>query len=192
MRKVALADILREISGGLDLYLSGLTICTLDMRPMWQHRVLNLRFDAEFDLGNLRERLRYFQLAEATTAFFSFMGSLVVKRARWDAIPFDDLFDRSLWAHVQNIYHDGSGTSHEVSDRLLSRQAGRTIPSWIKAWSIDTRWGTMGTIGWRIRFLARTALRRSISGEWLEMNSRHSGVSLLGKCRSRTKGIMRK
>jgi abequosyltransferase len=65
---------------------------------------MNINADAEFDLGNEHDRLRYFGLAETTTAFFSFMSSLIVKKSRWDAIPLDDDFVGNLWAHVARIF----------------------------------------------------------------------------------------
>lgn len=104
MRKGALANVLEELTLGCDLYLCGLTLCTFDMRPITQHRILRLACDAEFELANEQDRLRYFQDAETTTAFFSFMGSLIVKRSRWDVIPFNEAFDRTLWAHVARIF----------------------------------------------------------------------------------------
>ena len=54
--------------------------------------------------ANEQDRLRYFQLAETTAAFFSFMGSLIIRKSRWDAIPFSEAFDGTLWAHVARIF----------------------------------------------------------------------------------------
>lgn len=104
MREGVLRSVLNEINSGCDAYLCGLTLCALDMKPIMEHRVLNIASDAEFDLGNKQDRLRYFSLAETTTAFFSFMGSLIVKKSKWDAIPFDESFDGSLWAHVARLF----------------------------------------------------------------------------------------
>jgi len=104
MREGALGDVLEKITMGCDLYLCGLTLCTFDMQPIRQHRILRLRCDAEFDLANEQDRLRYFQLAETTAAFFSFMGSLIIRKSRWDAIPFSEAFDGTLWAHVARIF----------------------------------------------------------------------------------------
>ena len=104
MREGALGDVLEKITLGCDLYLCGLTLCTFDMQPIRQHRILRLRCDAEFDLANEQDRLRYFQLAETTAAFFSFMGSLIIRKSRWDAIPFSEAFDGTLWAHVARIF----------------------------------------------------------------------------------------
>lgn len=103
MKENTIVQILKEIDLGFDLYLCGLTLCTLDMQPMWDHRILNIDSDSEFDLGDPQDRLRYFKLAETTTAFFSFMGSLIFKKSRWDKIPLDEAFVGSLWAHVARI-----------------------------------------------------------------------------------------
>jgi len=104
MHQGALRRVLEEIDLGFELYLCGLTLCTREMQPLMQHPVLRLESDAVFDLGNERDRLRYFELAETTTAFFSFMGSLIVKKSKWDATPFDGSFDGSLWAHVARVF----------------------------------------------------------------------------------------
>lgn len=103
MRPGSIDRIFEEIESGLDLYLCGLNICNFDMQLLQQHSVLNCDHDAEFDLGDTESRLRYFRNAATTTAFFSFMGSLVVKRRRWSAIPLNEAFVGSLWAHVARI-----------------------------------------------------------------------------------------
>lgn len=104
MREGALTDVLEQIALGFDLYLCGLTVCTIDMQPITQHRILRLACDAEFELAKEQDRHRYFGLAETTTAFFSFMGSLIVKRSRWNAIPYNEALDGTLWAHVGRIF----------------------------------------------------------------------------------------
>ena len=104
MRPGAIDRIFSEIESGLDLYLCGLNLCTFDMHILRQHSILNINQDAEFDLGDVRDRLRYFRHAATTTAFFSFMGSLIVKRSRWMATPLNEAFVGSLWAHVARIF----------------------------------------------------------------------------------------
>ena len=104
MREGALRDVLKEITLGFDLYLCGLTLCAIDMQPITQRPILRLPCDGEFELGNEQDRRRYFQLAESTIAFFSFMGSVIVKKSRWDAIPFDEAFDGTLYALAARIF----------------------------------------------------------------------------------------
>ena len=104
MKEHAIKTILEEINLGFDIYLCGLTLCTRDMQPIRDHTILDINSDAGFDLSKQEERLIYFKLAQTTTAFFSFMGSLIFKKSRWDAIGIDEAFVGSLWAHVARIF----------------------------------------------------------------------------------------
>jgi abequosyltransferase len=104
MKPDAIARMLEQIESEFDLYLCGLTLCTRDMHPLRDHRVLDMPSDATFDLGREDDRRVYFEHAETTTAFFSFLGSVIFKRARWDAVPLDEDFVGSCWAHVARIF----------------------------------------------------------------------------------------
>jgi abequosyltransferase len=104
MKPGAIQQMLEHIQSGLDVYLCGLTICTRDMHPVKDHRVLAVTSDMTFDLGVEDDRRRYFEHAETTTAFFSFLGSVIFKKARWDAIPLDEDFVGSCWAHVARMF----------------------------------------------------------------------------------------
>lgn len=103
MRPNIIRKVLEEIKGGHDLYLCGLTLCTYEMKPIADHRILNLKSATVFELSNPDERQRYFGLAETTTAFFSFMGSLIIKRTKWMSVPLEEKYIGSLWAHVVRI-----------------------------------------------------------------------------------------
>jgi abequosyltransferase len=100
----AVARMLAEVQSGLDIYLCGLTICTRDMHPVKDHRVLRVSSETTFDLARADDRRFYFEHAETTTAFFSFLGSVIFRKARWDAIPLDEDFVGSCWAHVARIF----------------------------------------------------------------------------------------
>lgn len=104
MKPGAIARILEQIESGLDLYLCGMTLCTCDMRPLKDHPILDISSDMTFDLGRDDDRRIYFERALTTTAFFSFLGSVIFKKARWDAIPLDEAFVGSCWAHVARIF----------------------------------------------------------------------------------------
>jgi len=104
MEPGAVPRILERIREGHDVYLCGLTLCTFDMRPIKQHPILNAPTGAVFDLSNPRERYDYFRRAETTTAFFSFCSSLIFRKSRWDAIPLDEEFVGSCWAHVARFF----------------------------------------------------------------------------------------
>jgi abequosyltransferase len=104
MKPGAIAQVLGQVRSGLDVYLCGLTLCTCDMRPLKDHPVMDARSELVFDLGREDDRRAYFERAETTTAFFSFLGSVIFKKMRWDAIPLDEDFVGSCWAHVARIF----------------------------------------------------------------------------------------
>lgn len=99
----AIQRVLDHLRCGCDLYLCGLTLCTVDMQPVRPHRVARIENEEEFDLGRGGERRSYFARAQTTTAFFSFAGSLIFKRSRWEAAGPAEEFVGSLWAHVARI-----------------------------------------------------------------------------------------
>jgi len=103
MKPDAVRTVLDRIGSGCDLYLCGMTLCGLDMVPLRDHRVAQIPQDREFNLADERERREYFALAQTTTAFFSFAGSLIVRKRSWDAAGPDQSFYGSLWAHVAQI-----------------------------------------------------------------------------------------
>ena len=104
MEPGAITKILEQIREEHDIYLCGLTLCSLDMRPLRRHPVLNAPGGAVFELSAPKERVDYFRRAETTTAFFSFCSSLVFRKSRWDAIPLDEEFVGSCWAHVARFF----------------------------------------------------------------------------------------
>jgi abequosyltransferase len=104
MKPGAISQMLENLDSGCDVYLCGLTLCTLDMQPLGDHRVSRIKAESQFDLSRPRDRRRYFRRAQTTTAFFSFAGSLTFKKSRWDAIGLDEEFVGSLWAHVARFF----------------------------------------------------------------------------------------
>jgi abequosyltransferase len=104
MKPGAMKGMLEHLNSGCDVYLCGLTLCALDMRPLADHRVARIKAESQFDLGQPRDRRRYFRRAQTTTAFFSFAGSLTFKKSRWDEIGLDEQFVGSLWAHVARFF----------------------------------------------------------------------------------------
>jgi abequosyltransferase len=126
MRPDAVAQLLERLRSGADVYLCGLTRCTLDMTPVTEHRVARIAADQEFDLSSERDRRLYFGRAQTTTAFFSFAGSLIIKKERWDAAGPDEEFFGSLWAHVAQIFRMlPSGLRlHYIAVPLLYKREG--------------------------------------------------------------------
>jgi abequosyltransferase len=104
MKPRAIERVLSHIRSQLDIYLCGFTLCTRDLRPIVDHRIVDVRSDTDFDLGDQLDRRRYFERAQTTTAFFSFAGSLIINKARWDSRTLDEDFVGSCWAHVARLF----------------------------------------------------------------------------------------
>ena len=103
MKPEAIARVLGEIESGFDIYVCGLTLCDRDMNVLAEHRVSRASWGATFDLQDAADRQRYFELAETTTALFSFMGSIILRRRRWLEHGLDEGYVGSCWAHVVRI-----------------------------------------------------------------------------------------
>ena len=124
MIRGALDKILRKIQNRKDLYLCGFTRCTIDMKPFARHPILKFPADTEFDLGSVSDRQAYFPGALTTTAFFSYMSSLVIRKDRWDSVDADESFMGSCWGHVARIFRmipDGLRVGFLPEDYLLNR-----------------------------------------------------------------------
>jgi abequosyltransferase len=103
MKAGALRCVLAEIESGLDIYLCGLTLCDKSMRPIVDHTVSSAAWGSVFNLGAVAERVKYFELAQTTTAIFSFMGSIIFCRRRWQEQVLEESYVGSCWAHVVRI-----------------------------------------------------------------------------------------
>ena len=104
MAEGALRRVIEEIRLGLDLYLCGFTLCDFEMRPRIPHPILDAPDGCVYDLGDSRERKDFFERGLTTTAFFSFMSSLVIRKEKWASAEMDDTFVGSCWDHVARLF----------------------------------------------------------------------------------------
>jgi len=104
MKPGAISKILNVIQSGYDLYLCGLTLCTLEMRVLGDFFMSRIDTESVFNLSDKEERLRYFRMAKKTSAFFCFIGSLIVRKSRWDTTILSESFDGTLLAHVARLF----------------------------------------------------------------------------------------
>jgi abequosyltransferase len=101
----AIAKVLKAIDiGGWDIFLTGITLCDLTMRPQRDHSILDCGGSRTFDWSVPEQRADYFRRAQTSTAFFSFMGDLVVRRERWLAAPKTEQFIGSGWMHTAKMF----------------------------------------------------------------------------------------
>lgn len=104
MAEGALEKVFDEIRLELDLYLCGFTLCDFEMHPQKPHPILDAPDGSLYDLGNPRDRRGYFERGLTTTAFFSFMSSLVIRKEKWDCAKMDETFVGSCWDHVARLF----------------------------------------------------------------------------------------
>jgi len=104
MRPGALARMLARLDGGAELLLCGVTYCSLQMEPLFEGEVAQIPGETRFDFSVRDHRLSYFARASTTLAFFSFLGSIVFSRERWEGIGLEERFVGSLFAHVARLF----------------------------------------------------------------------------------------
>jgi abequosyltransferase len=104
MREGALARMLARLDGGAELLLCGVTYCSFEMEPLREGEIAQIPEETRFDFSIREERLGYFARASTTLAFFSFLGSIVFNRERWEEIGLEERFVGSLFAHVGRLF----------------------------------------------------------------------------------------
>ena len=104
MEKGAINYVLNRIKTGDDIYLCGFTECTIDMKPIHKHVMTTARDGSIFDLAIENEREVYFKSAITSSAFFSFIGSLIIKKSKWEKSIDEVNFIGSLWSHVGKVF----------------------------------------------------------------------------------------
>jgi len=100
----ALRRALEMIESGHDVYLSKHLEYKPETKDWREWPVLRISAPTIFDLSDRDRRLKYFELAATSEAFFSFMGGMVTKRRAWDRVAFNEKFDGSCWAHVARYF----------------------------------------------------------------------------------------
>ena len=124
MKPGAIDSMLGHIEGGRDVYVCGFTLCRPDLRPIGDQPIMAPGSATSFDLGDPGERRRYFESAHTTPAFFSFAGSLIIKKATWDTREIDENFVGSCWAHAARLFSlvpDGLRLGWLATPYLLKR-----------------------------------------------------------------------
>lgn len=125
--------------GGWNTLITNFTICDYHMNPLSRHEIFypSEDFIADWDIPKQREK--YLARATTSTAFFSYISSVVVSRQDWlDAGPCEEFFG-SCWIiaakvmmmskrHLSVYYHDGELLRKRGdNDSFLSRSISRRI-----------------------------------------------------------------
>ncbi|QJX00478.1 glycosyltransferase family 2 protein [Frigoriglobus tundricola] len=101
----AVARVMAAIDeGGWDVLLTGFTRCGLKLEPLNDYPVLGCKTQQQFDWSDPARRAEYFQRAQTTAAFFSFISDIVVRRDRWMNAPNVEPFIGSCWIIAAKIF----------------------------------------------------------------------------------------
>lgn len=100
----AIALIRAERQQPWDVWLTNFALCDREMRRVERHRILAVQEPTTFDWNQPEQRRAYLELAETTTAFFSFISGIVVRRDAWMSVPDQSEFIGSCWIIAAQIF----------------------------------------------------------------------------------------
>jgi abequosyltransferase len=83
-----------------DLFLGTRINCTFDMKPVAKESWLDVDRDHWFDFADDREFVAYHRHGRSLGAVFSYLSSIVVKRARWDEFALPRRYVGSAYSHA--------------------------------------------------------------------------------------------
>ena len=104
MRPGAIDSIFSWLHLALDVYICKHTICDKALNIDHEHPVLKEDVSIISDFGVTNERIKWFESAVTTEAFFSFMSGLIIRTQKWQSIPLPPLFIGSCWGHVARLF----------------------------------------------------------------------------------------
>lgn len=108
-----------------NVWLTNFGLCDLHMNRLERHKILAVAEPTTFDWNQPGQRQAFLDLAETTTAFFSFISGIVVRRADWMSIPDQTEFIGSCWiiaAHLFALANErGLVVRYDPGEALLKR-----------------------------------------------------------------------
>jgi abequosyltransferase len=93
--------LLNYISLDLEVYLTGRTECSFEMRPLKDKSWIEI--EGEFKAFNFykdQDLKAYFDECNSLGGVFSYLSSIIVKRSSWISIPFNEVFIGTAYSHV--------------------------------------------------------------------------------------------
>lgn len=118
----AVARILDALRSGDDVYLLDRVECDKDLRPLRRGQWLaSDAGDPAYRLSDPAELARYLGGARSIGALFSYLSSIVVRRAAWEATAPDPRVVGTHYAHVARLFGAllGGGTLRHVREPLV-------------------------------------------------------------------------
>ena len=104
MRPGSIDAIFTWLDLALDVYICKHTICNINLKVSHGHPVLMEDVSQVADFSVSSERIKWFESAATTEAFFSFMSSLIINTRKWRSTSLPTLFAGSCWGHVARLF----------------------------------------------------------------------------------------
>lgn len=105
LRPGAIRRVLDEIQFGHAIYLCNRTDCDRNLNDIRNRCWLIKKYhDEVFDFSNSLALLEYFKAAQSLGALFSYISSIIVRRASWEGINDSGTFMGSNYAHVYRLF----------------------------------------------------------------------------------------
>lgn len=128
MKPGAVSKVLDSIQSNLDIYLCELTFCDFDMQPVRENPIfIGITKPEVFDLGNEKQRKKYFSNARTSEAFFSFLAGPIFKKDVWErAGEIPESFYNTCWGlsgRLLSLIPGGLQVNY-LGESLLYRRGG--------------------------------------------------------------------
>ena len=121
----AISRILHELQFNYDIILSNRIECDINLNRLLDRYWLDPKIGScIYNFNDTNEIQRYFQDAHSLGALFSYLSSIVVKRASWNSIKFEESFIGTAYAHVYIlllVLLRGSILKYHLEPTVLSR-----------------------------------------------------------------------
>ncbi len=105
MKPDAIQKVYQQLIAEHDVFICGFTIHSIDFsQVIIRHPIFHTDKDIIFNMQNQADYKLFFELAVTTTAFFSFMSSLIFKKTTWNAAGNVDEFYGGCWAHAARFF----------------------------------------------------------------------------------------
>ena len=128
MKPGSVSKVLNAIQSNLDIYLCELTFCDFYMQPIRENPIFTgITTPEVFDLGNEKQRNKYFSNARTSEAFFSFLAGPIFRKDTWErAGDIPESFYTTCWGLAGRLLSLIPGGLHikYLGESLLYRRGG--------------------------------------------------------------------
>ncbi|HEY3968669.1 MAG TPA: glycosyltransferase family 2 protein [Planctomycetaceae bacterium] len=100
----ALSFVREQTPDDWDVFLTNIALCDQHMHRLCRHSTVDVKTTTTFDWNVPAERARYSAKAATTTAFFSFISGIVVRRASWNSVERQSAFIGSCWIIAAQLF----------------------------------------------------------------------------------------